>query len=232
MRARARQAFEEVEEWIFDLDNTLYPAHLDLFSEIDRRMTAFIAEFLSLTPDRARALQKQYYRDHGTTLRGLMDRHGLDPEPFLAHVHAIDLARLHPEPALARALARLPGRRIVYTNGSEAHARAVLAARGLGGLFGEIVDITRARYEPKPWAGPLDRLVADLGIAPARAAMFEDIARNLVHPHALGMRTVLVRSDRHPDAGDLYQHHEPADLPPHVHFVTDDLTGFLEEIAG
>lgn len=225
------EVFRGTETWIFDLDNTLYSPRCNLFAEIDSRMTAFICRALALEPADARALQKDYYVSHGTTLRGLMDVHGLEPAAFLDYVHEIDLSGLVPDGALAAALFRLPGRRIVYTNGSARHARRVLEALDLATAFDEIVDIERAGYEPKPARAPLERLVAELGLRPASAAMFEDIARNLETPHALGMRTVLVRSPEHPDRDHIYEHVEEDGRPAHVDHVTDDLAAFLAALV-
>jgi putative hydrolase of the HAD superfamily len=217
--------FAHIDTWIFDLDNTLYPPSCRLFDQIDRRMTEYVAAYLDMETTAARALQKQYFRDYGTTMNGMMTVHGMDPEPFLAYVHAIDHSPVPPAPALAAAIAALPGRKLVFTNGSLQHAESVLARLGVSALFDDIHDIRDSGYRPKPQPETYRRLVERLAIAPAAAAMFEDIARNLEVPHAMGMATVLIRPDgEHMDAGhvDLGTGDEP-----HVHYATDDLAGFL-----
>ena len=202
-----------VETWIFDLDNTLYSEASDFFSLIEERMTTFVAERLGLDHDRAYSLQKAYFHSHGTTLSGLMEVHGIEPAEFLDYVHAIDLSRLSPNPALATALARLPGRRLVYTNGSKSHAERVLERLGIADQFEDVHDITQANYRPKPYRDAYELLLSRHAIEPGKSAMFEDVARNLEVPHALGMTTVLIAE-------------APSDLA-HVHHTTENLAEFL-----
>ncbi len=210
-------AFTHVRAWVFDLDNTLYPPEARLFDQIERRMTGYVMEALGVTEGEADRLRRHYWRDYGTTLAGLMAEHDLDPEPYLAAVHDIDLGHLVPAPELALAIARLPGRRIVYTNGSEPYAQRVLAARGLGGLFDAVYGVEHAGYRPKPEQAAFEAVFALDGLAPERGAMFEDDTRNLAAPHAMGMRTIHVAPAPH-----------PAD---HIHHHTDDLTGFLSQLV-
>lgn len=214
--------------WVFDLDNTLYPAECDLFAQIDVRMTDFVSRYLSVDTATARGLQKQYLVEHGTTLNGLMQVHGLAPDEFLDFVHDIDLAPISPNALLAQHLAALPGRRLVYTNGSRGHGERVLDKMGLSHLFEDIFDIAASDYTPKPLPASYHRLIARHGFKPGAAVLFEDIARNLAPAAELGFTTVLVRS-----AKDWS--HEPPETrpagagapPPHVHHDTDDLPGFL-----
>ena len=213
-------ALAHVDTWIFDLDNTLYPATSDLFSQIDRRMGGFIADLFDIDAAAARKLQKDYFLRYGTTLRGLMLEHGVAPEAFLAHVHDIDLATIVPDPRLSRALAGLRGRRIVYTNGSVRHAERVLERLEIAHLFEGVFDLVAADYEPKPASASFDRFLAAFSIAPARAAMIEDMARNLVPAAARGVTTVWLRTAYAWGAVD----HDPAAVD---HEVTD-LPGFLE----
>jgi putative hydrolase of the HAD superfamily len=182
--------FTHVRDWIFDLDNTLYRADNGIFAQIDARMTAFVARLLSMERDAARLVQKQLYREHGTTLAGLIAVHKIDPEPYLAFVHDIDLSELAPDPALACALARLPGRRFVFTNGCRDHAARILERLELASLFDAIWDIRTIGFVPKPDRAAYEAVVTQGGIVPAKAAMFDDIARNLVVPHELGMATI------------------------------------------
>jgi len=206
-------AFAHVNVWVFDLDNTLYPPDCRLFDLIEVRMTDYVMQVTGVARDEADRLRSHWWARHGTTLAGLMREHGADPGPYLTEVHDIPLDRLSPDPALARAIARLPGRKIVYTNGAAAYGRRVVAARGLGGLFDAIYGIEHARYQPKPEMAAFLAVFEQDGLDPAAAAMFEDDARNLAVPHALGMRTVHVAPVP-----------EPA---PHIHHHTADLAGFL-----
>ncbi|HSI41871.1 MAG TPA: pyrimidine 5'-nucleotidase [Xanthobacteraceae bacterium] len=224
--------FSHVDTWVFDLDNTLYPPGLDLWRQIDVRMRDYIARFLGLPLEEAFAVQKDYYRRYGTSLRGLMLEHGMDPAAFLAHAHAIDLSGLDPAPALGAALAGLPGRKLVYTNGSRGHAEAILAKLGVAEHIADVHDIIAAEFHPKPHAEAYQRFLAAHGVEPRRAAMFEDLARNLEVPAQLGMRTVLVV----PPAGAGAAHgvrenweNEGQD-GVHIDHVTDDLPDFLARL--
>jgi putative hydrolase of the HAD superfamily len=225
--ARTGPDFRHVGAWIFDLDNTLYPADSDLFVQVDARMTEFVQDLLGLDFDAARAVQKAYYRDHGTTLNGLMQVNGIDPEDFLARVHDIDLSVLEPDPAMASALALLPGKRFVFTNGCRNHAERVLARLKLDSLFDEIWDIRTIEYRPKPDARSYRAVLARTGVESGRSAMFEDVARNLVPAHALGWTTVwLQNGSAWSKQGPQY----PIAEPEHIHHVTEDLPQFLHSI--
>lgn len=215
-------ALAHVAVWIFDLDNTLYPASCNLFDQIDRRMMAFVQELLGLGPEEARALQKRYFREHGTTLRGLMDNHGLDPAAFLDYVHAIDHSPVPSSPRLARALARLAGRKIVFTNGSAAHAGKVMARLGVGEHIEAVFDIAAAGYVPKPERATYERLLERLEIDPGAAAIVDDIPKNLEPAAALGMTTVWLRSDT------AYARH--GEIGAHVHHIIDDLADWLDSV--
>jgi putative hydrolase of the HAD superfamily len=211
-----RAHFSHVEAWVFDLDNTLYPPTVRLFDQIEERMTVYVMRALGIDRAVANHLRDHYWRTHGTTLAGLMREHSLDPEPYLAEVHDIDLSDVPPSPELAAAILRLPGRKLVYTNGSREHARRVTRARGLGGVFDALYGFEDAGHVPKPDARAFATVFAADGLDARRAAMFEDDVRNLAVPHNLGMRTVLVG---------------PGDHAPHVHHRTDDLTAFLVRLA-
>lgn len=214
-----REAFANVRVWIFDLDNTLYPPSCRLFDQIDQRMTAFISEALSVDAAEANRLRADYWTRFGTTLNGLMSEHALAPERFLDFVHDIDLSGLDPAPDLAEAIGRLPGRKIVHTNGCRAYAGRVLEKRGLAHSFDAVYGIAESRFVPKPDRAAYDRVAIADGVEPSRAAMFEDTARNLIAPHEMGMRTVWASSDC-PRASATSE-------GEHVHFATDDLAGFL-----
>ena len=216
--------------WVFDLDNTLYAAECRLFEEIDARMTTYIRERLAIEHEDARRLQKDYYVRYGTTMAGLMREHDVDPEHFLDFVHDISLAPIKKNPTLADALAALPGRKYIYTNGSVAHAENVAGALGIFHLFDDVFDIKAAAYRPKPHREPYEAFTRCFDINPARAVMFEDLAQNLETPHAMGMTTVLVCSDAAWLADEPHEK-RPArrgETAPHIHFETDDLTDFLQ----
>ncbi|MFN7004466.1 MAG: pyrimidine 5'-nucleotidase [Roseinatronobacter sp.] len=205
--------FRDTRAWVFDLDNTLYPPEMRLFDQIEARMTTYVMAALRVDAGEANRLRKHYWASYGTTLAGLMAEHALDPEPYLVDVHDIDFSVLRPDPDLRDRIADLPGRRIVYTNGSAPYARQVIAARGLDGVFDAVYGVEDAGYRPKPEADAFARIFARDGLTPAGAAMFEDDPRNLAVPHALGMRTIHVAPERL-DA-------------THIHHHTPDLAGFL-----
>ena len=216
--------FAHVEDWIFDLDNTLYPASTRLFDLIDERMTAYVGRVLGSHPAEARRVQKQYFRDHGTTLAGLMLNHDVDPAHFLDDVHAIVLDRVAPDEKLALGLAALPGRKFVFTNGDADYAGRVLAAIGIGDHFHGLIDIHASNYLPKPDAHGYRLLIDRFGIDPARAVLIEDMAKNLRPAKALGMTTVWV--DNGSDHGD-----HGAD-PAAIDHVISDVGDWLELING
>ncbi len=210
--------------WIFDLDNTLYSASSNLFPAIERRMAGFIAGRLGVTLEEARRRQKRFFHEHGTTLRGLMLEHDVDPLAFLEYVHAIDLSVITPDPALDRALGRLPGRKLVFTNASRRHAEGVMARLGIARHFEAIHDIVAAGFLPKPDPRPYAGLVSRYDVNPARACMVEDMAGNLAPAAALGMTTVWLRTDSawgQPAAGDT----------AHIHHIIDDLPAWLGALA-
>ncbi|MXU65972.1 pyrimidine 5'-nucleotidase [Oceanomicrobium pacificus] len=211
-----KENFSHVDVWVFDLDNTLYPAEANLFAQIEVLMAGFVMRELGLDRTEADALRRDYWHNHGTTLAGLMDRHGIDPDPYLHEVHEIDLSGLAKDAKLHAAIAALPGRRIVYTNGSRRHGERVTDALGLNGLFDAIYGIEDADYRPKPEAAAFDRIFVRDGLDPKCGAMFEDDPRNLAVPHARGMRTVLVG-----DTGDA----------PHIHHRTERLRDFLTQLG-
>lgn len=209
--------------WVFDLDHTLYRPESGLFQQVERRMGRYIEARLGLAPDAAKALQKALFRAHGSTLRGLMREHGEDGHAFLAYVHDIDYAGLAPDSSLAAALERLPGRKLVFTNGSAAHAEGVLARLALDGHFAAVFDIVAVDWLPKPAPAAYDRLLARHGVAPEGAVMVEDVARNLAPAAALGMTTVWLRT-AHGWAGEGAE-------AAFVHHTIGDLTEWLEGLA-
>ncbi|HEY6335186.1 MAG TPA: pyrimidine 5'-nucleotidase [Alphaproteobacteria bacterium] len=215
-------ALHHVATWVFDLDNTLYPASCRLFDQVDRRIGAFIAEYFDVDPAAARTLQKRFFREYGTTLRGLMTEHGVDPYLYLDYVHQIDHSPIPPNPALDAALGRLEGRKIVFTNGSADHAAKVMARLGVARRFEAVFDVAAANFIPKPELACYRALLARHDIAPDAAAMLDDIPRNLEPAHALGMTTILVRTET--------EYGSAGEMGSHIHHHADDLVDFLERV--
>ena len=211
------QHFHHVTGWVFDLDNTLYPPSARLFDQIEVRMTAWVQSAVGVDRAEADRLRKHYWRTYGTTLAGLTEEHGVDPGPYLTDVHDISFDALQPDPALRAAIARLPGRRIVYTNGCAPYAERVLAARGLSGLFDAVYGIEDADFHPKPRDRAFEVVFAKAGVTPAAGAMFEDDPRNLVAPFRMGMQTVHVAPE--------------AALDAHIHHHTPDLAQFVARLG-
>ena len=222
--ATAARSFSHVETWVFDLDNTLYPHHVNLWQQVDARIRDYVARTLNVGLEEAFRIQKDYYKRFGTTMRGMMSEHGISAEDFLAYVHQIDHSPLEPNPAMGEAIAALPGRKLILTNGSTDHAGKVLERLGFGEHFEAVFDIIAAEFEPKPSPQTYQRFLATHDVDPTRSAMFEDLARNLTVPHGLGMTTVLVVPDRvvQREAWEM----EGRDAP-HVDHVTDNLADFL-----
>lgn len=212
-----KSAFSHVRHWVFDLDNTLYQPKVRLFDQIEVRMTQYVMNALGVDRAEADHLRVKYWNQYGTTLAGLMREHDVDPTPYLTDVHDISMDELEHDQDLAGHIAALPGRRIVYTNGTEPYAQRVLAARGLSNLFDAVYGVEHAQFRPKPERAAFEAIFERDGIEPHTAAMFEDDVRNLAAPHAMGMRTVHVAPERH-DAD-------------HIHHHTDDLTAFLGSLS-
>lgn len=222
--------FRDVDTWIFDLDNTLYPRSCDLFSQMDVRMTEFIQNLKGLAFDEARFIQKQHYHDYGTTLNGLMQVDKIDPVDYLNFVHDIDYSPVKAAPDLRAAIKALPGRKMIFTNGDVPHAKRTTDKLGITDLFDHVFDIIAADLVPKPHRAPYEKFIQTANIDPKRAAMFEDLPRNLAVPHEMEMRTVLIKDP--PKVTAERQSWEVAIVDhAHVHFQTDDLTSFLEEVV-
>lgn len=225
------RSLSHVTDWVFDLDNTLYPRECNLFAQIDLLISDYMVSVTQLPYAEARALQKAYYRDYGTTLNGLMQRHEVDPDHFLATVHAIDYSPVAAHPDLIGAIRALPGRKFILTNGDVGHAQAVLRRLGdADGLFEDIFDIRAMGYKPKPLPEAYQVFFDKHGIDARRAAMFDDLEKNLKVPHDTGMTTVQVL------ASDSFTHAQVDDWElertggEHVHHMTADLAGFLRKL--
>jgi len=215
---------EAVSCWVFDLDNTLYPAASNLFQRVSVRMTAYIQSAFDLPEDQARALQKDLFRRHGTTMRGLMVEHGTDPEDFLHYVHDIDVSDMARDERLAELIARLPGRRVIFTNGSVPHAERITAQLGIDHLFEGTFDIVAGDFVPKPDPKPYHQMIAHFGIDPGTSVMVEDMAKNLKPAAELGMTTVWLRHHMEwsgDGAEDGHVHHPIGDLHDWLETITD-----------
>lgn len=213
-----------VEHWVFDLDNTLYPAECNLFAQVDVRIGDYICRTLDIPYDEARRIQKGFFRTYGTTMRGLMTEYGVDPDDFLDYVHDIDHAPVPHSPALDRALESLPGVKYIFTNGSVAHAEKVMDRLGVAHHFDAIFDIAAADYQPKPADHFYDRFLERHAVEPSRAVLVEDLAVNLKPAHERGMTTVHVITDH---AYAMEGHDQPF-----IHHRTDDLVAWLEAVVG
>jgi len=204
-----------IDVWLFDLDNTLYPIEAQFMGLIETKMTTFVARQTGLPRDEAYALQKRYLSEHGTTLSGLMAHHGVDPEAFLDEVHDVPLDGLTPDPKLRAALQRLPGRRLIFTNGDARHAARVLDRLNIADQFEAVFHIASADYVPKPNPATFDRMVREHAVDPKRTVFFEDSVKNLAPAAALGMTTVLVGPHAAAATADFIDHR------------TDNLASFL-----
>jgi putative hydrolase of the HAD superfamily len=225
MKPNIRAPYHDVDTWVFDLDNTLYPEECDLFAQIDVRMGEFLTSHLQVDLVEARRVQKQYYHEHGTTLTGLMLNDGVDPADFLHHVHDIDVSVIPPSPDLSVFLGHLPGRKFIYTNGSDQHASNVMTRLGVEHHFDGVFDIVAADYEPKPARAAFDAFLARFDIDPTSSVMVEDLPQNLGPAHDLGMATVLIRTDR------VRERHGAVDeSQDHIHHVSADLIAWFEDI--
>jgi len=208
--------FSHITTWVFDLDNTLYPPSDALFDQIDVLMTQYVMQALNLDEASADRLRATYWKDYGTTLAGLMEHHNLAPDPFLEAVHNIDVSHIKKNIRLRDCIAKLKGRKIIYTNGSQGHARNVTRALGIEDIFDAMYGVENANYAPKPHRAAFECIFALDGITPAKAALFEDDARNLEVPHAMGLKTILVG---------------PKEDHPFIHYQTDDLSDFLSRLT-
>jgi len=209
--------------WIFDLDNTLYPASCRLFDQVERRIGEYVQQLLKLEPEAARSLQKQYFNDHQTTLNGLMIHHGVRPEDFLDYVHQIDLTPVALDERLGQALERLPGRKLIYTNGSVRHAQNVMGRLGVAHHFEAVFDIAEATFVPKPDITAYRALIARHGIDPAKAIMLDDMPRNLAPAAELGMTTVWVKTD--------VAWAQPAEQTGYIHHIAENLADWLHAVS-
>ena len=215
---------EKINTWIFDLDNTLYSADSGIFQQVHKLMGDFISKNLNLEIPDAKKLQAKYYKQHGTTLRGLMDNHGVDPDHFLDEVHRLDYSIVSSNKTLNEELKKLKGRKIIYTNANKKHAIDVLDRIGLNNFFDEIFDIKMANYIPKPEFEPYKQLVKLFNIKPDTSAMFDDIAKNLVPAKKIKFTSVWIDAGYENFSDDINASKEYLD------YSTRDLSLFLKDV--
>ena len=211
----------QAEFWIFDLDNTLYPAHCELFTQVEKNMTQYVMEQLKLERDDAFSLQKKYFRNHGTTMNGLMIHHDIDPNHYLDYVHQIDLSGVPKNPILDEMLAKLPGKKLIFTNGSTGHANNITRHLGIDHHFEGVFDIVDSQFIPKPDPSVYAALIKQFNIRPDKAVMVEDMAKNLLPAAEMGMTTVWVKTDNAwatEDFSDNFVHHVAEDL---THWISN-----------
>ena len=211
------------ETWIFDLDNTLYPVSANLFDQIDKRMCSYIANFLKTSISEAHKVQKRYFQEYGTSLRGMMENHKMDPIPYLEYVHKIDLSAIIRDDQMERALDKLPGRKIVFTNAAASYAEKVLERLGIAHHFEDVFDIVAANFIPKPAPLVYQRFVKQYKIDSEKSVMVEDIVRNLKPAADMGMKTVWVETDR------AWAHADAETTKPD--FTTNNLAPWLTEVT-
>ncbi len=209
----------QAESWVFDLDNTLYSAQYQLFTQIENNMTQFVMGFLDLDHANAFATQKKYFRDHGTTMNGLMIHNGLDPAEYLEYVHKIDLSEIPKNPELDMILSKLPGKKVIFTNGSTKHAHNVTSHLGINHHFDGVFDIVDSDYTPKPARSVYETMIQQFDIDPKKSVMVEDMAKNLRPAADMGMTTVWVRTD---SAWGIEEFDDAF-----IHHIADDLTDWL-----
>ncbi|WP_082145153.1 pyrimidine 5'-nucleotidase [Microvirga massiliensis] len=228
--ATSARGFAHVDTWIFDLDNTLYPHEARVWPQVDERITLYIADLFGLDGLSARALQKYFYHRYGTTLRALIEEYGIDPYDFLDFAHDIDHSDIALNTALGEAIERLPGRRLILTNGSRKHAENVARKIGILDHFEDVFDIVASDFVPKPERRAYERFLERHGVDPERSAMFEDIAKNLVVPHDLGMTTILIIPKTIDPFRESFE--QEAVEAPHIDHITNELSSFLRDRVG
>ena len=214
----------KIENWIFDLDNTLYSAESGIFQQIHELMGKYISEKLKLDINKAKEIQNKYFRKHGTTLKGLMDNHNVDPDDFLNEVHKLDYSIIGPNLKLNEELTKLKGKKIIYTNANLEHVDNILFRLKLNDMFDKVFDIKMANYIPKPEIGPYKEIIEKYNLKPSKTAMFDDIAKNLVPAKKLGFTSIWI------DIGEENISDNIESSKNYLDFKTKDLTLFLDKV--
>ena len=218
------QLNNKIDTWIFDLDNTLYSADSGIFQQVHKLMGKFIVEHLNVNINEAKNIQRKYYKKHGTTLRGLMDNHGIDPDSFLEEVHKLDYSIVSPNLKLAKDLENLNGKKFIFTNANKKHADIILDKLQITNLFEGIFDIKMANYIPKPEIQTYEKLIETYNINPNKTIMFDDIAKNLVPASKMGFTTVWI------DVGHENFSDDIASSKKYLDHQTKDLSNWLSNI--
>ena len=213
-----------IDTWIFDLDNTLYSADSGIFQQVHELMGKFVSNHLNIGINEAKKIQKKYYKEHGTTLKGLMDNHGVEPDYFLAEVHKLDYSIVNSNKNLNNELNKLSGKKIIYTNANMQHTLDVLERIELSNFFDEIFDIKMANYIPKPEIAPYEEIIKKYNLNPNSSAMFDDIAKNLVPAKKVGFTSIWI------DAGYENFSDDIKSSKKYLDYTTTDLHLFLEKV--
>tara|TARA_B110000116_G_C16795177_1_gene566217 strand:+ start:2482 stop:3153 length:672 start_codon:yes stop_codon:yes gene_type:complete len=214
----------KINTWIFDLDNTLYSADSGIFQQVHTLMGEYVSKNLNIEIKEAKELQRKYYKEHGTTLRGLMDNHGVNPDHFLSEVHNLDYSIVGPDKELNRELEKLEGRKIIYTNANLQHAQNVLERLELSHMFHEIFDVKSANYIPKPEISPYEKIITDFDINASSTAMFDDIAKNLVPAKKVGFTSVWINAGYENFSDDI------ASSKKYLDYETKHISNFLNQV--
>ena len=212
----------DIKYWIFDLDNTLYSGQTKVFSEVDKKMSAFISEKMNVDLVKAKEIQKKYFYEYGTTLSGLMKKDNIDPHNFLEFVHNIDISWLPKDLKLKEELIKIKEKKYIFTNGSHAHVENVTKQLGINGLFDGVFDIVDADFVPKPHIDPYKKIIKKFDIEPAKSILIEDIAHNLEQAKNLGMKTCWLENEEAFAKKDADK--------PYIDYKIKNLPSFLQEI--
>ena len=181
-----------MKDLLIDLDNTVYEESSQIFSQIDEKMKSFISTTLKVSQQDAYSIQKKYFLENGTTLRGLMIYHNIKPEDFLEYVHDINLNSIHKNTFLKKEIKKFKGKKIIFTNGTSEHAERVLKKIDIFEEIDNIFDIKDANYIPKPEKETYNKVVKKYNLIPHNTVMIDDIKSNLITAKKLGMGTILV----------------------------------------
>ncbi|OPZ78706.1 MAG: D-glucose-1-phosphatase [Alphaproteobacteria bacterium ADurb.Bin438] len=212
-----------VTDWVFDLDDTLYPSTCDVFFKMEKRICEYMSKHIGITVDEARVLQREYYAKYGVTIRGLMIHHNIDPDDFLEDIHQIDLSVLPENKDLDECIANLPGKKYIFTNGIKSHAERVLKKVGIRNHFEGIFSIREAHFVPKPSIDIYKKMLNTFGIDPTKSIMFDDAQKNLRPANELGMATVWVR-------GAVTHFSKVEENPEFCDYITSDITSWLKDV--
>ena len=217
---------DSFENWIFDLDNTIYDIKAGLFIKISERITEYIMTKLSFTREEANLVRSDMYKKYGLTLTGLMREYEIDPDEYLDFIHDVTHPELKYEKQLKLSLKNLSGRKFIYTNASQDHAKNILSAMGIEAEFEKILDIKATQYVPKPDPKSYEIMLKSFGILSNQienSVFIEDTAKNLRPAKLLGLKTVWIEN-----AHNLEDYKENA---KYVDCKYSDLKSLLNDIS-